>query len=444
MVESAPKPDGGFVFIPAMALVASWWAYKRGFIRFADLRVWYACHELLARRSGSLKGRVPRFSEDEVRVLVDGVGCGTVRAALARLKTAGLLTWSATTIRFPRSLSDIVIPRKGDLEEVVSGVVNHRRKVPVPRRLLRHLAESGTASLIGTAIGHLLRCMYYRRGECRARGLCKASWIAETFELDERSVKRARALLVDSGVLLKQVTPQHVLNRWGVAVVVNLQWAGVRRSGKGRMSPLRPVSTSKLPPPRRTGNSLPRSENQKPGGPVPSGDQRLEGSKPRLSRVLPIDLVSRSRLSVLLQEAKRGGLVGSSESESLAFFAAAKHAVRCGRSNPPGLFACIVRRGLWHHLTNEDDELARRATMSPLITRDDASERALERRFGERATPRSAAAILPGLLSGLLEQSINQRARTLTGTGTANRSATRLATSKPSDSHSSDTATAKR
>lgn len=398
MVESAPKPDGGFVFIPAMALIASWWAYKRGFIRFADLRVWYACHELLARRSGSVKGRVPRFSEDEVRVLVDAVGCGTVRSSLARLKAAGLLTWSATTIRFPRSLSDIVLPRKGDLEEAVSGVVNHRRKVPVPRRLLRHLAASGTASLVGTAIGHLLRCMYYRRGECRARGLCKASWIAETFELDERSVKRARALLVETGVLIKQPTPQHVLNRWGAAVVVNLQWAGVRRSGKGRMSPPRAVSTSKLPPPRRTGNSLPRSENQKPSVPVPPGVRMRTRRGPSLADVVPDDLNTPGRLELLRADAVRRGHLSSGEGDRLRFVAAAVHAHRVGTRNRCGLFAAIVRRQLWHVITQADEETARsRLGQGSRIV----APIGREARSSSQSEPLSAGSVLAGVLSGI-------------------------------------------
>jgi hypothetical protein len=43
----------------------------------------------------------------------------------------------------------------------------------------------------------------------------------------------------------------------------------------------------------------------------------------------------------------------------LKFFSAAAHAVRVGRTNPAGLFATIVRKGLWSFVTSADEDIAR-------------------------------------------------------------------------------------
>jgi len=46
-------------------------------------------------------------------------------------------------------------------------------------------------------------------------------------------------------------------------------------------------------------------------------------------------------------------------SRRLDFVAAAVHAMRVG-SHPPALFCAIVHRGLWRHITNGDEDSARR------------------------------------------------------------------------------------
>lgn len=74
-----------------------------------------------------------------------------------------------------------------------------------------------------------------------------------------------------------------------------------------------------------------------------------------------MDLKDPSRLLMLHAQAIRAGLVGSSEADRLKFFAAAEHAVSYGQKNPPGLFATVVRRGMWHHLTLPDEDRGRQA-----------------------------------------------------------------------------------
>ncbi|MGA2501779.1 MAG: hypothetical protein ABSH20_28900, partial [Tepidisphaeraceae bacterium] len=92
--DAQRKPAGGFCFIPARALLTVWLAYRRGIIRRLDLRVWFACFELTARRCGAKTGRFSRYSVPELHDLVGGAGGKHLRRAIDRLRAAGLLTWS--------------------------------------------------------------------------------------------------------------------------------------------------------------------------------------------------------------------------------------------------------------------------------------------------------------------------------------------------------------
>jgi len=66
------------------------------------------------------------------------------------------------------------------------------------------------------------------------------------------------------------------------------------------------------------------------------------------------------RLEPLFEEAQKQGIIGGSDSEQLTFVAAAERARLIGSINPCGLFAQLVRQRLWHFLTQEDEEAARK------------------------------------------------------------------------------------
>lgn len=365
-MEGKGKPHGGYVFVSATGLLATWWSYKAGIIQFRDVRAWLACHEAKARRCTLEKGRLPRFTEAEIGRLVGGVGGEHIRASIRRLKAATLLTWSETAIEFRDSTEGMSL----EAAEFVESVANHRRRIPVPRPLLRFLVGETRPVLVATALGHLLRCMYFRKGRCEPNGLCKASWIAEQFGVDERNVKAARKSLESLGVLLRTETPQLVMNRYGVSMRLNLDW-----SGPTPATPPRPrQSTTKTPRPRETGiSSFRRSGNQKLGTPSESGVRKRTSRGANLRRVHEADFRSSRRLNELFEEARSEGLVGRSESERLKFMAAAERAVRLGATNKPGFFVALVRRGLWHHLAAVDEDRGRRHLGQTLPNREGAS-----------------------------------------------------------------------
>ncbi len=354
------KPAGGFTLVSGTVLLAAWTAYRRGDLRLFDLRVWFACLELTARRCGLIKGRPPSYRIEEIHGLVGGVGGEHVRHSIARIEGMGLLSWSESSIAFPNSES--VLGQAG-LGPMLDFVPNHRRLVPMPRRIIRLIAGGARRVVVASILGHLLRCLYYRGGLCHAEGTCKASWIAELFGVNARNVKAARKHLVGIGWLVPISTRQIVLNRFGQRVRVNLEWSRNDISQAIKRSPHPAISTTGSPPPYKDKKLSSRIYmNQKPEcGPSGVSTQPKGEGKPTLRHVVWDDLCDAKRLLELHRQAAGFGLISQSECDRLRFFAAAEHAKAIGTQNPCGLFATVVRKGLWRYITQDDEDLAVRA-----------------------------------------------------------------------------------
>ncbi len=350
------KPAGGFCFIEARALLAAWLAYRRGIVRRLDLRVWFACFELVARRCGARTGRIPRYGIPELHTLVGGAGGKHLRASVKRLEQAGLLSWSDSCIR---PLTPIDNPQLGSM---LAMVANHRRKVPVPRRTLRFLSGGPSRAVMAVVLGHLLRCVYYRNGRCETSGTCKASWVAEVFGVHLRNVKAARQCLARMCWLELERTPQNRMNRFGVSVRVNFDWVGTPKMLVPQSPPPRPAAVTKSPPLYKDRKLSSRSGNQKPATRAGDGVQTrpADVTNPNLRRIASEDLTDTHRLLRLFTQAAAEGLVADGESGRLRFVAAAEHAKRIGKTNPCGLFAAIVRRKLWRFIGLVDEDAARK------------------------------------------------------------------------------------
>lgn len=357
MAEWVSKPEGGFVTVPAMALMAAWWAYKRGFIRLADFRVWLACFELVARRRRMREGRVPRYLVRELRTLTAASGEAQCRASVRRLQDLGLLSWSERSVSVGEFDGVESLDARGELEAKRRQLVNHRRGVPVPRRMLCVMCGCARPVLLATWLGHLLRCLYSRGLKCRPTGLCKASWVAQVFEVNERNVKGARAQLVEWGMVTTRSAPQRVLNRHGLPVTVNLAWS---KDHPRKMPPPSAQAATETPPPNKTGISASRSEHQQRARKGADGVRTRTGSEPDLRRVRIEDLHNVRRLDSLWRAAAERNHCGWTECDRLRVFGAAAHALRVATRNVCGLFATVVRRGLWSHISVEDEERGRR------------------------------------------------------------------------------------
>lgn len=356
----ARKPAGGFCFMPAGVLLAAWWVFKTERIRLLDLRVWLACFELVARRCRLQKGRLPRYHWREIQALTGLSDAGHVRRAVRRLQEVGLLRWDETRITFPASAQDVRVAHADTMYAWIRTVPNRRRKVPVPRRLLLYLARSQRRVLIATALGHMLRCMYYRQRQCVSGGRCKASWIAEVFQVDERTVKDARRSLIFAGWLIPQESPQWAMNRWGLAVVINLSWEAPRSTRRAKSPRRSGRIVTGSPPPYENRKLSSRSRNQKPAsGPAWGSKNKRRLWPSTLRHLAQSDLKDSARLQALFTQAADSGLVRPTESQRLDFFAVAEHALRTAERNPCGLFFSVIRAGWWHHISQDDEDRAR-------------------------------------------------------------------------------------
>src|SRR5262245_4300890 len=257
----AKKPHGRFLFLTVQQLCLIWWAYRIQLIQLMDFRVWFAAHEMVARRCQLDPDKVPEYTPKELHGLVGGGGGEHLRASIRRLEAVGLLTWSSTKLTFATSPTDLhAIQDLSDLHTMYEAISNHARHVPVPRQAVRLIAGGCRPTVIATILGHLIRCLYYREHRCISGGWCKASWIADVFHMDLRNIKAARKHLVSIGWLQILDTPQVLCNRWGSYTLIQLSWTRAAMEHQANdtahtpscESPPPPdFCTSQLPPPHK-------------------------------------------------------------------------------------------------------------------------------------------------------------------------------------------------
>jgi hypothetical protein len=90
------------------------------------------------------------------------------------------------------------------------------------------------------------------------------------------------------------------------------------------------------------------------------GEKQGKPPAPTLRHILLEDLQDTGRLQVLLDQARRAGLIGKTDPERLTFAAMATHALRVGQDNPCGLFVSLLHdEQCQRYLTDADDEAAR-------------------------------------------------------------------------------------
>src|SRR5437016_3074870 len=138
---STRKPVGGFIFLTVQQLCLLWWLYRTRRIRLMDFRVWFAAHEMVARRCQIDAAQVPDYTPRELHGLVGGIGGASLRASLLRLEGLRLLTWSSTALTFATSAADLRgIDDLSGFFTMHQAIANNHRRVPVPRQAVRLIA----------------------------------------------------------------------------------------------------------------------------------------------------------------------------------------------------------------------------------------------------------------------------------------------------------------
>lgn len=360
------KPLWGFCRVKVENICRLWTAYREGSLELTDIRTWFAAHELVMRRCTLEKGRFPRFEIVELGQVTGILNMGRLRASIRRLERCGLMSWSTSAIGF-NATQEGSNATLTDLAAMLSAVVNSRRTLPIPRHTISLLARTRRPVLFATVLGQLLRCMYYRSGECRSWGTCKASWVAKTFGVDTRNVKAARGELERLGWMRQTDSAHWHRQRFGGTFVISLAWdrrtgPDVEKPGDSISPPRTEFFAPKSPPPV-TNRNLPTGINhQKPVAARHAGVSTGRGKegKASLSHILPRDLTDPVRKAALFGQAVAQNLLRETVADRLRFFSAAARARRLGRSNPCGFFSAILRKGLWRHIAIADEEVGRR------------------------------------------------------------------------------------
>lgn len=356
----ARKPAGGFCFMRVRSFLAAWIRFKREDISLFELRLFLACHEMLARRCQAKGDRLPTYTEEELISLVGGGTKSKVKKGVQRLVAAGLLHWERNCISTDTLRAEAALADSDDYLDALALIINNKRKIPVPRRILRHIIKTRNRTLIGTVFGHLFRCLYYKKDRCVSGGRCKASWISEALQLDLRNVKAARKQLIQLGWIVPCDASQISLNRWGLPVVINLQWEDTQRTEELKTPPRKEQNEAKTPPliDRKLSYSK-RSINQKTQRSTGVKNKQKTIPAPSLKYIALEDLRDSVRLDLLYREATQSETLPRSEFSRLQWFAAAEHALAVGKQNPCGLFAAIYRQKLWRHITHDQEDIAR-------------------------------------------------------------------------------------
>ncbi len=354
----ATKPEGGYRLLPINHLCVAWWAYKSQRVSWLAFRVFLALHEVAERRKVATLQRDKRgvgLWRDtivaELQLLVRCARASQARAALAQLERVGLLRQEAGLVQFEEHLE------LGRQAGAMAGRALRRGTIPVPRRVLCYLASKGSTAVAAYMLGVTIRCCHVRAGgEYKSRGRCSIRFVAELFGLHVRTVKRAAATVVPLGWVEKEPANDRWARRYGPVVRVNTQWRCV-----GIKSPPRQTANGTgSPPAMKKQELLTDPMNQEPAV-VPAAHQSYrETGRPNALRSLSMnELRDPDRLMSRFRQAVGAGMLAECSAAKLQFFAAAQHALRVATRNPCGLFATVVRQGLWRFLSQADEDRAR-------------------------------------------------------------------------------------
>jgi hypothetical protein len=373
------QPRGGYKTTTVVQICNVLAALDAGRVGLRGVRVYFAAIAMVAvreaagrsreaKRGGEARGgRPPELACYRLRELarLSGLDEAEVRRQARRLARARLVRITERDI----VVASEPVGEGGDLAESVCGRGRSpRRPVPIPRPILRLLARTKRASLAKTLLGYLVRglCLDRRSGEVRGAGSAKLTWIADRFGLSERAARYARGELIALGVISPDPgSTQRKLNRDGAYFTVNLDWsdAPLRASTEAAVAPLVAPNAPRNAPPMRDRKTSYGTKDQETRPGRAAGLRGAQGGGDGAARRTSLrdirreDLLRTSRVLELYDQATKAGWLVASEANRTNFVAAAARATRA-RGDAVRIFVAIVRRGLWHHITGEEEARA--------------------------------------------------------------------------------------
>lgn len=356
-------------------------ALKLKLISFAGVRVFFACIELAAIREAAArsrnkvkngsrrqKNRGVRYRVDELERLT-GFKCAKVMRELKALEQAGVLIFSDSAI----SIIKTVLPSAKQMLELASPRRSPKRAIPIPRTLILFIADCTKSALGVTLIAYMMRSLGLRRGEetIRSAGSAKASWIADTFGLSLRAVRSARKELIRLGIISEDDSNQLKLNRSGSYFDINTNWKPKDKETEEavnnlpneylKFAPPPAKNCTEFAPPNKYKETYSINKNHKTQKTEQSGFfNEYKKRTPTLHKIQTEDLKRVGTLLVLFGQAVKAGWLKDTEANKLKFLSAAVRANAVG-DDPVRVFVTIVRRELWHYITQAQEDRAAQA-----------------------------------------------------------------------------------
>ncbi len=337
---------GGYVCFTTMEL---WELCRRASQRdlsLLALRSYLACREMVERRIQAT-GPV-RYGLAELCALT-GADEKPASNALADLHGKRLVTFAGQSIEFEHQHSNPLVDRPFG--------TNPGRLVPIPRRMLRTLCQHGRRMEIVVALIHCARGLFLRKGKVVAWGAVKSSWIQSHFGVGRTVVTSARSWLRALGFLLPQEdVAQWRRNRYGYYFKFACGKLKVRKRRQTAFKPKIGTPYKQTPfiniKPNQYCTTKGRPYDVRAGI---SRETKLKHAKPNIRNVQFRHLSCLGSVLELYRQAVAIGLLADSEANRINFVAAAVRATRAPNGDKVRIFMGIVRRGLWHYITMQQE-----------------------------------------------------------------------------------------
>jgi hypothetical protein len=374
------KVNCSYLVVPAVILTNVLGLSTKKVINTQDIQVLFSLtlmaeSRLAARCNGSRKN--PNYTVEELAKIA-GKPKNVINKSLTKLKEIGFITeFSKTSIEFnetaiegtKETLIAVNETSRGDLR-------NPSRKIPLPKKLIKFLISENKIAFILGIISSALRCFSFDKdGKLKAVGSMKNSWIASVSGISLRSAQNLRSWLILQG-WLKPDTKSHQLklNRTGAYCEFDLEKIGTVATPDN----LEESADFAYPPPKKNTdfaypiyknyNLLPTEEDYKNhnGGsdePKPKESSGVcKQTKPKIKNIKLPDLVCPIRLELLYRDAIETRLITDSVSSRLNFIATTIRSLtlgRAGKGDTVRIFAGIIRRKLFHVISQHQEEQAR-------------------------------------------------------------------------------------
>jgi hypothetical protein len=370
---------GGTCPLAPIQVCILWAARQEKVITPLAFQVYFAAHEVKYWRCKTEPGETYHFEPyafepADVSRLLPGVPVAKIARAFGELEAIQVLNLSETGIAFAESLDDVTVHERVKQRARAMFDQLHpdtrSKLVKIPRRLLRLIVQCRRRIVrAATLIGMLLTTMLTKRKDRYGgyKGCCKAQWIANVFGVDASRVKSERAKLIDEGWFTREPTTPGARKKFGQWVRLKLMppepTADPGEPPSGDPTEVQPQNTPPEPKVQPLLNPSLSSDEERLNNqeltnshPDPGADQPKSSEPPTWTDIQLEDLHTDTRSEQLRQEAIQHGYVRDTPADRVNFFAAIAHALRVAKTNACGLLRTVVEQGLWHVISQADED----------------------------------------------------------------------------------------